>query len=210
MNHIRLTLTALVVVLALLCSGCGATLSPRTSATLAWTEWAESGAMVDASRAHPVAFWANPSRSPTVVDVGGAEFAAGQWLTHLALRMNQAIRSKTLFDSRFAAVGPKLFAWELAAGRYTYTYHDTAAKTAALVARSRARAVELRLISAKRLQLGADTGVRLLVAATGGGRTRNYTAETTQSHAWDVTCMDQIARKILGDPNFWAAAKSIK
>ncbi len=199
--------TSLIVALSL-CAGCGGALLPRTSAPLPWKVWAESGAMVDASRGYPVAFWSDPSREPAEVQVAGATLHPAQWLTHLALRMNEAIGQKTLFDTRFAAIGPTLFKWELASGRYRYTYKAKPEVTADLIARSHARAFELRFGSANVVKIGSETGVRILVDVIGRGIKRSYAADSTKASGWDVDCMDILARRVLGDASFWEAAKA--
>ncbi|MCO4763200.1 MAG: hypothetical protein KC502_16905 [Myxococcales bacterium] len=182
-------------------------MTPRTSDQLPTKNWIELGAMIDASRGHPVAFWSDPGREPQEVDVGSGTFHPAQWLTHLALRMNEAIAKRTLFDSRLAAVGPKLFKWELRAGRYHYSYKAKRAKTLDMIRRSHARAVELQFKSAHEIKMGSDTGVRLLVEAHMGTHVRSYAVDSTSASNWDVDCMNQLARRILGDADFWAAAK---
>ena len=204
----RFVVVSPLIVALLLSAGCGGALLPRTSAPLPWMAWADSGAMVDASRGHPVAFWADPSREPTEVEVGGATLHPAQWLTHLALRMNEAAGQRTLFDTRFEAIGPTLFKWELASGRYRYTYKAKPEATADLIARSHARAFELRFASAHVVKIGSETGVHILIDVIGGGTKRSYAADSTKVSGWDVDCMDILARRILGDASFWEAAKT--
>lgn len=201
----RFRSVAVVVVLLSLGAGCSGGLGPRTSSPLQWQAWAESGAMADASRGHPVAFWADPSREPATVDVSGGTLQVSQWLTHLALRMNEAISRKTLFDTRFQAVGPQLFNWKLSAGRYRYTYKGKPAATAEMIARTRARAVELRLSRVGVVKLGSENGARLVVTTVLEGRKRTYMAESSLNSGWDVDLMSQIARKILADASFWSS-----
>ncbi len=206
-NHVVVVRAVALTLLAALALGCGGAFLPRTNGPLKWKDWAEEGALVDASRAHPIAFWTDPQRKPVAVEAFGGSLQATQWMMHLALKMNEAIRTKTLYDGRFTMVSPKLFAYELNSGRYTYTFRAKPSELSDMIRRSGARTVEVRFGSAKPVRVGSDTGVRVMVEVVVGGLKRSYTADSTDSVHWDAECMNAVARKILGDPRFWDAVK---
>ena len=187
-------------------AGCGATLTPRTSQPLNWQKWSKAGAMVDASRAHPVAFWVDSAATPAAVEVAGDTFNARQWLLHLSLRLNEAVKKKTLYDGRFASAGPTLFQWALRNGRYAYEHVGTSASNRELVERSGARTAELRLLTVKRERRGAQFP-RSPSGSTASKLT--FESEVESDAHWDAACVNELGAKILASARFWQAVATM-
>lgn len=206
----RLSAFPLVAVLALALGvavtvGCASTLQPRTSAELPYKDYKKIGAVMDASRAYPVAFYAEPTQKPVQMRVEfglpAANVMAAQWLTHTAARMNQALHEVGLYDRRFASFAHQVFHNRLSAGTYVYDFKgDGTVKRYVEV--SGARLVKMKVVSFKPVKSGAQEMVRLTVEITIGGLPRLYQADSAGAR-WDRGCFDAIARKILGDPAFW-------
>ena len=201
----RLSLMLLLAAVLSLTVGCATTLRPRTSAELPYKEYKKLGAVTDASRAFPIAFYADPTQDPVELDVPyvlpAGHVLAAQWMTHLAARMNQALHEVGLYDRRFAAFAHQVFHNDLASGDYIYNFKgDGAVKRDIEV--SGARLVKLRLKSMKPVTSGSMQIVRLVVELKMGNLQRMYQAESNAAD-WDRACFDGIARKILGDPKFW-------
>lgn len=186
-------------------SGCASTLRPRTSAELQYKEYKKLGAVIDASRAYPLAFYAAPSEAPKVVEVklglSGAHVQTAQWLTHLAARMNQALHEVGLYDRRFAQFAHRVFHNTLSSGDYVYDF-DAPGAVVKDIELSGARLAKLKLTSLKVVKVGADEAVRATVEVLIGGLPRMYQAEGSGSN-WDQRCFDGLARKILSDSGFW-------
>lgn len=186
-------------------SACATPAQPRTSHPVPFEQFVEIGAVIDASRAFPVAFYADPAAKPRIVDVEGQDLHASDWLTHLAKRMNQALAKVSLYDARFMPIAQTIFREELHAGRYTYPYEHAAQDLQKT--RVPARIAALRFVSANRVRVAADSGVKVVVELRLADLTRLYSFESTGSN-WDLDCFTGIARKILGDVRFWEAVKS--
>jgi hypothetical protein len=183
-------------------AGCGQTLQPRTSAPLDTSRW-QGGAMTDASRGFPIAFYADPCAKPAEVEVGGDKLAAAAWLCHLARAMNEELARASLYDVRFAGLGKDLIGAQVEAGRYVYR---CAPGAAAKVEREVVRAVELRLLSADRVEVAGAKAARLRVEVRVGRARLTYEAHSSQG-TWDVAVFTELGRKILGDASFWEAVK---
>jgi len=203
-------LCALVAVVGL-SSGCATTLQPRTSAELQYKSYKKLGAVIDASRAFPIAFYANAQQQPLTLEVPfgmpSATLAAAQWTTHLAKMMNQALHEVGLYDRRFAAFAHQVFHNNLASGDYVYDFKN-ADKLMPDIRVSGTRLVKLKLLSAKPVREGADEVVQVTVEATIAGLQRLYQA-TAQGSNWDRKVFDAIAKKILSDPGFWKVVVTV-
>ena len=186
-------------------AGCASTLRPRTSAELQYKDYKSLGAVHDASRAYPIAFYADPTQDPQVVQVPfglpAGKVLAAQWITHLAAKMNQALHEVGLYDRRFASFAHRVFHNNLSSGDYIYDFKGDA-QVDKDIKLSGARIVKLRLKSMTVATAGSEQTVRLVVEATVGGLPRLYQANSNGAN-WDQQCFDRVARKILGDPGFW-------
>jgi len=204
-------LLAFVAAATLLASGCASTMQPRTSAELPYKKYKALGAVVDASRAYPIAFYAEHNQKPVevIVEYGfpKGRLLAGQWTAHLAARMNQALHEVGLFDRRFSAFAHRVFHNRLSAGNYVYDHKDFNAMKRDIEL-SRSRLAKLRLVSAKPATTGSMRVARVTVEVTMGGLQRMYQADSGRAD-WDAHCFDQIARKILGDPGFWKVVQQM-
>ena len=201
----------LVLIAAVLASmGCASTMQPRTSAELQYKDYKKLGAVVDASRAYPLAFYAEHSQKPAVVAVdfglGGAQLQAGQWLAHLAARMNQALLEVGLFDARFRAFSQQVFHNAVHAGDYVYDFKDFNGLKRDIEL-SGARLVKIRLVSAVPATVGAVRVARVTVELMLGGLARMYRADSAKAD-WDADCFAQIGRQILADPGFWKVIRT--
>ena len=165
--------------------------------------------MVDASRAHPVAFWVDSAATPAAVEVAGDTFNARQWLLHLSLRLNEAVKKKTLYDGRFASAGPTLFQWALRNGRYAYEHVGTSASNRELVERSGARTAELRLLTAKRERRGAQFVHAVSIQVHVGLSKLTFESEVESDAHWDAACVNELGAKILASARFWQAVATM-
>lgn len=198
--------TPLFVVVAFVAlSGCGGSAQPRTSRPVPWQEFAKIGGVVDASRGFPVAFYADPGAEPRTANVDGTTLYVGDWLTHMAKRMNQALAKVSLYDTRFMAVAQKLFTDEIVNGAYTYPYRGASKEMQASALH--ARIASLQFESATRVSIVAESGVRVVVKLKLFSMTRLYVHEATGPH-WDHECFTRIAEKILSDGDFWRAVQT--
>lgn len=201
----RILAASVVALAAVVAAGCTQTLQPRTSAELPYKGYKKLGAVADASRAYPLAFYADPTLAPTELEVGfglaGAKVLAAQWLTHLAAKMNQALHEVGLYDRRFAGFAHQVFRNQLSSGDYVYLFKDDGSIKRDIEV-SGARLAKLRIKSMTTVTVGSERMVRLTVEVTIGGLPRMYQADGARGN-WDQQCFDGIARKILSDPGFW-------
>ena len=199
---VRVVFLGLTVVVI---AACSTPAQPRTSHPVPFREFKEIGAVVDASRGFPVAFFAVPGRAPEIVDVDGQQLYAADWTVHIAKRMNQALALVGLYDMRFMQSGQLIFRDELSTGRYSYPYRskDMAREMSLMPA----RLAELRFVSAKPVAVGGEAGVQLVLEVSLFSRKHLYSFEAIGGH-WDVECFVGIARKVLSDAKFWRAVKT--
>ncbi len=201
----RDTRILLLVVTLVALSACSAQLGPRTSQPLKWRAWAKAGAVIDASRAHPVAFWIDGASTPETVAVDGESFAARQWLLHLSLRLNEAVKTKTLYDGRFAAVGPTLFRWRLVNGRYKYEHVGQSEDNLDIVVRSGARVAQIKFVKLTH-QIKAGQFVYELTAELQVGLSKLVlSGEAEGREHWDARVIDDLGTNILASGQFWQA-----
>lgn len=186
-------------------SGCGGSAQPRTNRPVAWQDFTTTGGMLDASRGFPLAFYADPGAEPRMVEVDGTTLYAGDWMTHIAKRMNQALAKVSLYDTRFMTVAQKLFTDKIVNGAYTYPYRGASKEMQASALH--ARIVMLQFESAKPVKIVAESGVRVVVKLKLFSMTRLYMHEATGAH-WDHECFTHIAQKILSDGDFWRAVQA--
>jgi hypothetical protein len=203
-HRVAATSLAVVMIMGSL-SGCAGTLQPRTSAELPYKDYKKLGAVIDASRAYPMAFYADPTQKPLEIEVAyglpASKVLASQWLTHLAARMNQALHEVGLYDRRFAAFAHRVFENRLSSGYHIYTFEGDE-RLIQDVELSGARLVKLRVKSFVSATAGSEQVARLTVEVTSAGLQRLYQADSNGAK-WDRACFDGIARKILSDSAFW-------
>lgn len=194
---------SLVALVASLAGGCGRTLQPRTSTQIDTANW-KSGAVVDASQAYPVAFWADACASPKEVELAGDNVRLDQWLPHLARTMNESVVSTGLYDTRFAAIGAAVQKPTLDAGRITYACVEGAAQK---FAREAVRVVRIEYVTGRAERIVSDLGVSLRIAVVFGASRLEYEARAVGRN-WPDTVFGELGRQVLSDPTFWAAAKT--
>jgi hypothetical protein len=195
-----IALLTLTIAVALTISGCGRALTPRTSAPLDTTEW-NQGALIDASRAYPVAFWADACKEPEGRVVASDNLLTGQWLAHFSRALNEAVARAGLYDTRFGEIHSSVLGGELVAGEFVYKCNPD---SVALVRRSATRIVQITLKSADRVVVVSDRAVVVVVEVHVGKQTLQYQAHSIRS-GWDAEVFSQLGRSILGDPGFWQA-----
>ncbi len=195
---------AAIALIAAVAGGCGRTLQPRTSSSIEVKTWGE-GAMIDASRAFPVAFWADPCVAPPAVDVGGDSLLVSHWLPYLAKRMNDVAASGGLYDQRLSSseAGKSVLKSEISNGYYVYRCLP---ESTARVGREAVRIVKLELESATPTRIGADAGVVVRLAVIAGASRLSYQAQAAGIH-WDIEVFQELGRKVMSDPAFWAAVE---
>jgi hypothetical protein len=184
-----IALLTLTIAVALTISGCGRALTPRTSAPL------------DASRAYPVAFWADACKEPEGRVVASDNLLTGQWLAHFSRALNEAVARAGLYDTRFGEIHSSVLGGELVAGEFVYKCNPD---SVALVRRSATRIVQITLKSADRVVVVSDRAVVVVVEVHVGKQTLQYQAHSIRS-GWDAEVFSQLGRSILGDPGFWQA-----
>ncbi len=187
-----------------LAMGCGRTLQPRTSSAVDVKTWGQ-GAIVDASRAYPVAFWADPCVNPPAVEVGGDSLLVSHWLPYLAKRMNDVAVATGVFDQRLSSseAGKSVLSNEISNGYYVYRCIP---ESTAKVGREAVRIVRLVLESATPTRIAADSGVLVRIGVIVGAKRFSYQSQAAGVH-WDVEIFQELGRLVMSDPAFWAAAE---
>ena len=201
-----LQLLGLLMLLSVM--GCTSTLRPRTSVPLPYKSYKRIAAVMDASRAYPVAFFALPNQAPVTktldYGLGGTKVMTGQWLAHLAFNMDQALHEVGLFDQRFRPFAQRMYRHDTSAGDLSYPFKPDANFSQDMLM-SGARLAKLSIHSLKPVTMGAERVVQMTIEVSLGGLQRMYQA-TCSGAEWDAVCFHRIARKLLGDPNFWKSA----
>lgn len=187
-------------------SACGSASQPRTNDAMPIEKYQTLGPVADASRAFPLAFYANPIGPPEFVDVdkglGGTKVAAGAWLTELARNMNKALAQVSLYDARFLEQASAVFQYDVENGDILYRYREPAEGL-----KTKARVAKMKLVSLK-TSSGADgTTVLIHVEVQLGTFVHIYGCEITNVR-WDAAAFACIGEKVLGDASLWKAAQS--
>ncbi len=184
-------------------AGCGRTLQPRTNTNIDTANW-KSGAVVDASQAFPIAFWADACASPKEVELGGDTVRIDQWLPYLARRMNESVVSHGLYDVRFAAIGAAVQKTTLDAGRLTYACVPGAKQK---FEREAVRVARIEYVTGRTERIVSDQGVSVRIAVIVGPARLEYEARAPGRN-WYEQVFGDLGRQVLSDPAFWAAVKT--
>lgn len=187
-------------------AACGTASQPRTNDAMPIEKFQTLGPVADASRAFPLAFYANPVGPPEFVDVdkglGGTKVATGAWLTELARNMNKAMAQVSLYDARFLEQATAVFQYDVENGDIVYRYREPAEGL-----KTKARVAKMKLVSLK-TSSGADgTTVVIHVEVQLGTFVHIYGCEVTDIR-WDAAAFACIGEKVLGDASLWKAAQS--
>lgn len=189
-------------VAALVVTGCGRTLQPRTSSKLDRAGW-KSGAIVDASDAYPIAFWADPCQPPQEHDVAGDTLVTQQWLCHFARALNETLAQRGLYDGRFASAGRQVLGGKLEAGLHRYPCEPDAVDQ---LQKEAVRLAKIQFVSAERVRDVADNATVVRIEVVVGTIKLQYAARSLIS-GWDVEIFSRLGAMILSDVRFWAAVK---
>jgi hypothetical protein len=187
---------------ALAIAGCGRTLQPRTNSNFDTKDW-NVGAVVDASQAFPIAFWADACAAPQEVELAGDTLRVDQWLPHLARRLNEAVVTTGLYDTRFAAIGAEVQKPTLDAGRITYA---CVPKSREKFEREAVRVARIEYVGGKTERIVSDLGASIRIAVVFGSMRRQYEARATGLN-WHEQVLSELGRQVLSDPEFWAGVK---
>lgn len=202
--------TAIWGATCLLGLGCATTSSPRVGDPIPVERLTETGAMVDASRGYPVAFYANPADQPEVLELdlglGGTHLQARDWALDLARSLNLVVAKVSLFDERFKAFTPQIFAHDVDNGDRQYKWREPEGG----VDFQNTRVARLKLKSFKAAGVTGGVETRSVVEVSIGGFSRAYGCEKLSASSWDVEAFTCLAEKILGDPEFWKAAGKVQ
>ena len=203
MSPSRSPLVPLVVLVAtLVATGCGRTMQPRTSRQLDPSTWLQ-GAVLDASDAYPIAFWADPCRPPAEHEVGSDTIRTQTWLCHFARQLNATVAKRGLYDARFASAGKDVLGGRIEAGLHEYPCEPDAVDR---LKREAVRLARIELVKAETTTLRETTAVRFRIAVIVGTQRLEY--ETNSSVvSWDVDVFQRLGTMILSDTRFWAAVK---
>ncbi|MSP93129.1 MAG: hypothetical protein EXR79_15235 [Myxococcales bacterium] len=198
---------ATVPMAALLIAACGGASMPRIADPLPVQQFQDVGAMADASRGFPVAFYANPGDQPDVIELpAGGCIHGSQWMVELARTMNVALAKATLFDERFKPLAQQVFNYEVDNGDVSYAWREPASGPDF----GGARVVTLKLNNFKTfssLGEGITGQATVEVNIRGGGFTKYYACEKTGAR-WDRDTFTCVGERILGDPGFWKGVAS--
>ncbi len=192
-----------VLVATLVASGCGRTMQPRTSRQLDTSTWLQ-GAVLDASDAYPIAFWADPCRPPAEHDVGSDTLRTQTWLCHFARQLNATIATRGLYDGRFASAGKDVLGGRVEAGLHEYPCEPDAVDR---LKREAVRLARIELVKAENATLRETSAVRLRIAVIVGTQRLEYETNSTVA-TWDIDLFQRLGTMILSDPRFWQAVKS--
>jgi hypothetical protein len=190
----------------LLCVACGGTSVPRVADPVPVQALLDVGAMADASRAFPVAFYANPGEAPEIRDLASGAIQGSQWLTELARNMNVALAKAGLFDERFTPLSQQVFNYEVESGDVIYKWREPAGGPQFL-------GVRVAKLSLKEFKAAAGLGEAVTAQATvevtipSSGFAKFYACEKT-SAKWDREVFTCIGERILGDPGFWKGVEA--
>jgi len=199
----------IVALAALACPACGSLLAPQVARTIPIDRMQQQGAMLDASRAYRLAFYANPGQSPEVVEVsagiGGTRVALSQWTTELARTLNIVVGRVQRFDERFQELSVEIFNHDIEQGDVIYRWRPPVEGPKF----GKARVATLKMIELKTTS-GADgiTGHGTIEVVLGTW-VHLYACEAVGQQDWMQRTMACLGEKILGDPSFWKAAEAV-
>ena len=197
---------ALVVWLgAVIAQGCAMTVMPKVDDVVPSELFTDHGAVVDASRAYPVAFYANPAAQPEFFEAATGmqtmRIPGPQWLAHLALKLNEGIARVGLYDLRFSANARDVFATEAAAGYLRYTY-QAQKDDPQRFAPARVAVLSTQSIESKSVSEGVELTLSVQVELAGFARTYVHREVVGTSPRGAFV---GLGTKIVSDPEFWRA-----
>ena len=197
----------MLCVVSSLGAACGGASMPRIADPLPVQQFQDVGAMADASRGFPAAFYANPGNSPEVIELpAGGRIHGAQWMVELARTMNVALSKATLFDDRFKPLAQQVFNYDVDNGDVVYAWREPAAGPDF----GGARVVTLKLKDFKTVSSlgeGITGQATVEVNILGSGFTKYYACEKT-GQKWDRDTFTCVGERILGDPSFWKGVAS--
>ncbi len=190
--------------------GCASVLQPRVNDDLGLNAAVLHGAVVDASRGFPIAFYANPGQDPEMVElehtIGTTKVAGALWVTELARQLDRAIAKVSLYDERFSPVAQQVFAYDVSNGDLIYAWREPAdgLPTSGI----HVRVARLRLDSFKTTSTGEGVHVTASVELKLGDYRQVYTCERA-GERWDREVFACLGEQILGDAALWHAAQAM-
>ncbi len=203
---IRLCTAALLVgVVAAGVQACAVTAIPKVDDTVPAEAFTDHGAVIDASRAYPIAFYADPSAEPAFAEAATGmqtlRIPGPQWLAHLALKLNESVARVGLYDLRFSLHARDVFATEAEAGRVRYTYRAQKDDPARFHP-ARVAVLTIQSIEGKSVSDGVELTLSVQVDMV--GFTHVYVhREVVGTSPRDVFI--GLGKKLVSDPAFWRA-----
>ena len=209
LQRFRTTLgLAALTVAALSLAACSTTLAPQVGRLIPIDKMLNQGAMLDASRAYRVAFYADPTAQPETVEVnaglGGTKVLLAQWGMELARLLNVTVGKVSRYDERFIEFATEVFSHDIENGDVFFKYKPPQGGPKF----GRARVVQLRLteISTSSGQDGiTGHGVAEVSLA---GWVHLYACEAVGQADWMQKTMACLGERIVGDPSFWKAVEA--
>ncbi len=190
-------------------SGCATAAAPQVRSPLDVTAFAERPAMIDASRAWPIAFFAEPE-TPTLVQVPlgvrSADLYLADWLQNLAHQLNGALAQRGLYDGRAATVTARVVEHAVVDGRDAY-FVQSPKQVRRDVWLAAVRAVWLKVEKAAVIDEGGDRQFEIILLVSGLGLDRRYRVRVRDSD-FDRSAFQSLGEAIVGDGSFWASIEA--
>ena len=203
-----MTARALLCTLPLLLGAACSTASlPQIEPPLRAADFADEGALQDSSAGTPIAFYANPALSPTVLEVstglGTTQLHVGVWTLELARQLNQALARRSRFDERFGELAPEVFAHEVENGDLIFAWkepEDFAERT------RRMRIVRLQTtqVAAEAETGGVSASGKLQVTLPDNSKL-TVTCDVPPGKHWPQRLYTCFGERLMGNPTFWQA-----
>lgn len=199
--------TFLCMMPMLLGAACSTASLPQVEPPLRSADFADEGALQDSSAASPIAFYANPAASPTVIEVstglGATELHAGFWTLELARQLNHALARQSRFDERFGEFGAEVFAHEVENGDLVFKWtepEDFAERT------RRVRLVRLRTTEVKaEAETGGVSATGKLQVTLPDSSQLTIHCEIGPGRHWPQRLYTCFGERLMGNPTFWRA-----
>ncbi len=193
---------------ALLSSGCASTLAPQVGRTIPIAKMLNQGAMLDASRAYRVAFYADPTQQPDFVEVsaglGGTKVLTSQWSTELARILNVVVGKVSRYDERFMDFAAEVFSHDIDNGDINFKYRPPAGGPKF----GKARVVTIRLTEVKTSSGNEGIVGHAMIEVALAGWIHMYACEAAGQSDWMARTMACLGEHIVGDPSFWKAVEA--
>jgi len=194
-----------------LLSACATLSLPRVEPPIKAESFTDEGALRDASKGFPVAFYANPGQKPEVLEVdgglGSTQLHAAQWTTELARQLNRAVAKLGRFDDRFAPFSQQIFAHEVTDGDMRFPWREPASFAADV---ERVRLVRLHTLTVTaRAETGGMSAAGTIEASLPNGWGHIYACEVAPGPNWQQRLFTCLGEKVVGDTAFWTAVATI-